>query len=85
MFISCKRNLRTFPSVKATQVLVSFFLGGGEQMERSSDSAGGETQIFRAGVEAEYFVGSERFVSAAPGTENCQSTKKMTPILRLSS
>lgn len=71
MFISCKRNLRTFPSVKAARV--SVFLGG-RQMERRSDSAGGGTG--RYGMEPEYFVGSERFVSAALGTETCQSTKR---------
>lgn len=43
-------------------------------MERRSDSAGGGTG--RYGMEPEYFVGSERFVSAALGTETCQSTKR---------
>lgn len=73
MFISCKRNLRTFPSVKATRVLA--FFGGGEDKWKDVQTLPEEEQD-NTGMEPEYFVGSERFVSAALGTETCQSTKR---------
>lgn len=74
MFISCKRNLRTFPSVKAARV--SVFLGGKTNGKTFRLCRRRNRTILGAGMEPEYFVGSERFVSAALGTETCQSTKR---------